>query len=199
MDISANTFGTIGTALVLIAGVVYLLAAVRGKVYSNKVTWGVWTPVTAMVAYSYYQVNGWVPSLWVLVAYAVVTALTFIALHFAGKGGEWTWVEKTVLPAAGVVIILWAIFHSGSLGMYLTLLLDVIGAIPLVVSAYKHPEGEYPLGWYLGFAGNAVNMLAVGAWSFDSAVYPAYLFVLTLVISILVTLPKARHEYGTAV
>jgi len=186
--------GLIGSGVTLIAGIVYMTAAFKGKVESNKVTWGVWTPVTIMLAFGYWQANGWTSSIWVPIMYVFVTFFTFLALQLSGKGGVWTWVEKTALLGAGVVIIIWSIFHSGLLGMTLTLLVDLIGAIVIVISAYKHPEGEYALGWYLGWLGNALNLLAIEKWDYSNAIYPVYLFVLTLVISVLVTRPKLHKN-----
>jgi hypothetical protein len=187
--------GVISSGITLIAGIVYMTAAFKGKVESNKVTWAVWTPVTIMLAFGYWQANGWTSSIWVPIMYVFVTFFTFLALQIGGKGGQWTWVEKSALWGAAIVIILWAIFHSGVLGMTLTLLVDLIGAIVIIISAYKHPEGEYPLGWYLGWLGNAINLFAIEKWDYSNAVYPLYLFFLTLIVSVLVTRTKSTKVH----
>lgn len=184
--------GYAGSTVCLVAMAVYIAAIIKGKVHSNRVTWGVWIPVTAMLVVTYWQTNGLVASMWVPVVYFVGTVLTYIALRIFAEKGEWTWVERFGLVGAGIAIALWVAFHSGILGLTLTLIVDTIGSIVIVKTVYKDAKAEYLPAWIIGFAGNSVNLFAVERWDYANAAYPIYMVALTGTVTVLAGFPKFR-------
>ncbi len=190
MNILKFMSGYLAGVLCIVALYVYLRAILSGKVHSNKVTWGTWIIVTLMLCFSYYQSADSTSAIWVSVAYAVGTIAIYIALVFYSKEGSWTWVEKSCLVALIPIIIIWWWFNSSVLGLTLTMIVDVIGLIPLVYLVYKKPKSEYALAWWLGFLANFVNLFAIDRWDWANSAYPIYLALMTLTVAVLVQFPR---------
>jgi len=181
--------GYVGTAILLIGMFVYLMAIIKGKVISNRVTWGVWVIVNALFCTSYYESVGFVSSIWTPLAYLIGTVFIFLFLLKYGKSGQWTWVEKWCLLGTGVILILWMILKSPLITLTLTMFIDIIGAIPLIITVWKDPAADYGPAWYFGFGANLVNLLAIEHWDYANLSYPLYLTVLTFTVAILIRFP----------
>ncbi len=182
--------GYMSGIVTIIAAIVYLRAIIQGKVHSNRVTWGIWTLVTFLICIYYYQTVGLVSSIWVSVAYFFGTALTFIALLKYAKSGEWTWVEKIALVGVFITVILRIIFNSPIVALSLTMLIDAIGAIPLIMTVYIDSSADYGPAWLIGFISNFANLFAVEKWDFSNAGYPVYMVILTLTVTVLIYFPR---------
>lgn len=181
--------GYIGGILVLLSCLLYMWSIVKGKTVSNKVTWGVWTLVTALTLFTYYGTNGLASSIWTLVAYLIGTLCIFVLLLLYAQGGQWTWLERFVIVGVVATVVAWVLFRSSELAMTLVLIVDILGSLLVVKYAFKSPSGEYGPAWYLAFIGNLVNLIAIAKWDYNNAVYPLYLTVLTVTVSILVAFP----------
>src|SRR3989344_8450427 len=103
--------GYLSGVVLFIGFIFYLKAIAKGKVSSNRVTWGVWILVNALFCVSYYMSVGLVSSIWAPLVYLIGTILVFIFLLKYGGKGHWTWVEKIVLCGVGVVLLSWSIFQ----------------------------------------------------------------------------------------
>ena len=183
------------SGVVLFIGLVfYLVAIYKGKASSNRVTWGVWILVNALFCASYYASVGLVASIWVPLVYLVGTLLIFIFLLRYGKPGYWEWSDKAALIGVFIILIFWFIFRSPLATLTFTLLIDIIGAIPLIHTVWKDPKTDYGPAWYLGFIANALNLFAVEKWDYANAIYPVYLTILTLTVSLLIAFPKVFHK-----
>ena len=186
--------GYLGGSILFVGFIVYLRAIVRGAVTSNRVTWGVWVLVQALFAASYYESVGFVSSIWIPLVYLLGTFLVFIFLLKYGNRGYWSWVEKGSIIGVFLILLLWYIYQSSLTALTLTLFIDILGAIPLVVTVWKNPTADYAPAWYFGFASNTLNLFAIEKWDYANAVYPTYLALMTLVISILLALPRNKHD-----
>src|SRR3990167_8290819 len=158
--------GYVGAVILIISLFVYLFAIKKGKVTSNRVTWGVWILVNALFCASYYESVGLVSSIWVPLVYLISTIIIFLFLLAYGASGEWTWVEKVCLVGVGVILMLWIIFRAPLTTLTLTMMIDILGAIPLIVAVWKNPEIDYGPAWYFGFGANAINLLAIEHWDY---------------------------------
>jgi hypothetical protein len=182
--------GYLGGAILTTGLVVYLLAIAKGKASSNRVTWGIWILINALFCFSYYEANGLVASIWVPLVYLLGTVAVFLFLLKFGQPGYWTWVEKTALIGVAVIMVLWFMYQSPIATLTFTLLIDILGAIPLIATVWKDPSADYAPAWYFGFAANTFNLFAIEQWDYANASYPLYLVILTLTVSVLVGFPK---------
>src|SRR3989344_3819008 len=166
----------------------------QGRVTSNRVTWGVWMLVQILFVISYYQSVGLVTSIWVPIVYLFGTVLIFISLlKYSGKG-SWSWIEKIALISVIIISAIWFITESSLVALTLTLIIDTIGAIPLVMTVWRDPNADYAPAWYLGFISNALNLFAIEKWDYANAVYPIYLTVMTFTVASILKFRQYEHD-----
>lgn len=183
--------GYIGGVFTIIACISYIKAIIVGKVQSNRVTWGIWVLVTGLISLYYYQTNGLVSSIWVSIAYFIGTTITFVLLLMYSHKGYWTLVEKIALVGVVIVFIFRIILNSSPIfALSLTMVIDIIGAIPLVVAVYKDSTIDYKFAWFLGLISNIINIFAVEKWDYNNAGYPIYMVILTFTVTILLYFPN---------
>jgi hypothetical protein len=185
--------GWVSGGILIIGLGIYLRAIAQGKASSNRVTWGIWVLVNGLFCFSYYEANGLVASIWVPFVYLAGTAAIFIFLLKFGQQGHWSWVEKTALLCVGIILALWFIFQSPLSTLTLTLLVDIFGAVPLIVTVWRDPRADYAPAWYVGLVANTLNLLAVEQWDYANASYPLYLTLLTLTMSVLIRFPRPLY------
>src|SRR3989344_1115520 len=137
--------GYFSGAVLFIGFVTYLRAITKNKVSSNRVTWGIWILVNALFCASYYESVGFVSSIWTPLVYLFGTAIVFIFLLKYGTVGYWTWVEKGALIGVSTILLFWFISQSPLGTLTLTLIIDILGAVPLIVTVWKDPTVDSPL------------------------------------------------------
>lgn len=185
----AEISGYAAGVILTIGLVIYLVAIAKGKASSNRVTWGIWVLVNTLFVFSYYKANGIVTSIWVPLVYLFGTIAIFLFLLKFGEPGYWSWVEKVALVGVCLILILWFIYQSPLATLTFTLLIDILGAVPLIVTVWKNPKADYAPAWYFGFVANALNLFAIEQWDYANASYPVYLTLLTLIVATLIRFP----------
>ena len=194
----AEISGYAAGVILTIGLVIYLVAIVMGKVSSNRVTWGIWILVNILLFFSYYELNGIVTSIWVPLVYLFGVVAIFLFLLKFGEPGYWSWVEKVALVGVSLIFILWFIYQSPLATLTFTLLIDILGAIPLIVTVWKNPRADYAPAWYLGFVANVLNLFAIEQWDYANASYPIYLALLTLIVATLIRFPLFLRPHVSA-
>lgn len=184
--------------ITIVALIVYLWAILNHRVESNKAAWGIWTIVTGMILLAYYDSVGFVDNIWVSIAYFFGVLLVFLMLNIYSKKETWTWVEKFSLVGVAIISIIWCVYKSSELALFLTLGIDLLGALPIILSTYRNPKGEFALAWYLGFIANTINLMAVEKWDLINALYPIYLASMTLIVAILASI-RRNNLYDPAI
>ena len=185
--------GKVAGIVSLAAFIPYIIATLRGKTKPNRATWWIWTVVGFMLGASYYS-SGADHTIWVPLSYIIGPFTTAVLSVKYGEGG-WTRLDLACLLCAGVSVALWWMFSSPLTALLINLSIDLLGALPTVWKTYHRPEGEDRTAWALFFAGNAVNLFAVEAWSFAIAVYPIYMFLGSGTIAALVFLrPRGQQN-----
>ena len=186
--------GYVASILLVIALIMYLRAVLHGKVYSNKVTWGVWVIVNFMLSFYYYQTVGLVNTIWVSLVACIGSVAIFVSLVIYGKKGQWTWLEKVILVAVGIILVLKIILDSSIIALTLTILTDAIGSVPLIVTVYKDPKSEYGPSWYMGLIAHSLNLVAVNRWDYANTAYPIYFVLLMITVSFLIRFPLSNSS-----
>jgi hypothetical protein len=69
------------------------------------------------------------------------------------------------------------------------LVIDLLGALPTLRTAYHDPEAESLLSWMVFLLADTLNLCAIGSWSLAASLYPVHLFILA---AVLVTLLARR-------
>lgn len=182
--------GYISGFLCIAAFIMYLKQVQKGRVSSNKVAWGIWTIVSGLLCISYYETVGFVNNIWVSLAYFVGVLLIFLALCIRSKENSWGMVEKISLVGVFITLIIWLVYKSPLIALTSIMIIDLLGAVPMIMNAYKNPASEHAPSWYMGFSANFVNLLAVEKWDYANATYPIYLTLVTLCVALLTHFPR---------
>ncbi|MBZ5535045.1 MAG: hypothetical protein LAO31_03740 [Acidobacteriia bacterium] len=177
--------GRVAGLFSLAAFVPYILSTLRGRTKPNRATWWIWTVVGSLLAVSYYA-SGARPTLWVALSYVLGPLITAILSFRYGVGG-WTRFDRGCMLGAGVGALLWWAFSSPLIALLINLGIDFLGALPTLFKAYSDPGGEDSLAWSLFLLGNTLNLFAIDQWRFSIVVYPAYMFLLSALILLLLT------------
>ncbi len=183
------SIGLLAGIIGILAFIPYILGIVKRTTKPDKATWIVWAVLGGILAASYYA-TGATDSAWVPIGYAFGIAVVAI---FALKYGEegWTPLDKWCLAGAGGGLALWWITSEPVLALYIATAVDAIGAVPTIKKTYEKPETESGVAWFLFLAAAALNLFAIKEWSFSSASYPVYLFLLSVVmVALLLRKPK---------
>ncbi|HZF51294.1 MAG TPA: hypothetical protein VE093_21700 [Polyangiaceae bacterium] len=190
--------GVAAGVLSLLALVPYILSILRGETRPNRATWWVWTVCNGVLFASYYA-SGERRSAWVPLSYMVASLIVALLSLKRGEGGLSRFDQGCVF-ACLVGLVLWALSGSPLTALAINIGVDFAGALPTIRKTYLDPRSESLLAWVLFLAANALNLLAVEAWSSPSVALPVYYVILTLIVVALAARrpPPATPRGGAA-
>lgn len=186
-------FGLLGSIFTVLCFIPYIITTLKGKTKPNRATWWVW------------GINGSVLCLGNLAAGADYTVLPLFCavvaqLYIAtlsikhGKGG-WNRFDRRCLAASGISFILWKISNYDLLAIILSLLIDMLAALPTLKKSYYEADTEDLLTYILYSIGGLFTVLAIQNWSFEIAVTPVYVLCINTVIVLLLTRHKTQFIF----
>lgn len=187
MEALSSWIGGVAGLISFVAFVPYIHSTWRRRTRPNRATWWIWTLVGFLLAGSYYA-SGARHTVWVAVSFALGPLVIAVLSLKRGEGG-WTRLDRTCLLGALVSLLLWWFSHSPLIALLFNLIIDMLGAIPTVRKSYLEPQGESLVAWILFLVGNGLNLFAVEVWRFAIVIYPAYMFVLSAVMTLLLLRP----------
>mgnify|MGYP001601706808 FL=1 len=76
--------------------------------------------------------------------------------------------------------------------MYLTIIIDALGAWLTVAKAYEHPESETMITWALSGIGGFFAIFAIQTLNFELLSYPLYIFVINFAVVVAMILGKRK-------
>jgi len=176
--------GQIAGAIALAGFAPYLLSIARGRTVPNRATWWIWTVVGATQCASYYAA-GARDSIWVPVGYVIgPLATALLALH-RGQGG-WSRFDRACLGGSALALALWWLSGSPLVALVAAVGVDAAGALPTLRKTYLEPWTEDGATWAIFLLANTLNLAALDGWSLQSALYPLYLFGISLAMVALI-------------
>lgn len=119
----------------------------------------------------------------------------------AGYGGV-SAVNVVSLILAVAAIALWKTTNSPLVALICVLVADGIGALLIVIKAYKHPETETLFMWQIGCIATLLNVIAVGKLQTAILAAPIQVFLFNVAIVIAILLgrkTRPRGKYAPAV
>ncbi len=178
------------TLIGYIAGVIsflgfapYIIATIKGKNRPNRATWMIWFLVSIILLVSY-QASGGTHTLWVMRTNVLFSGtLALLSWKYGASG--WSALDVGCLIGALFGLLLWWFFDSPLPTLYISIGIDIVGAIPTVKKSWKNPFEEDRLTWILFWVANTLNLFAMPSWSVPIASYPVYLFLISGVMTVL--------------
>nr|MBI3540879.1 hypothetical protein [Deltaproteobacteria bacterium] len=177
-------FGRTAGIVTFVAFIPYVIQMLRGRNRPNRATWIIWTVVGFNFLVTYHDL-GATDALWVTIGNLSAFFIVMLLSFRYGEGG-WTLFDKACLAGAGLGMLVWWHFHSSLLALWISIVVDFLGALPTLWKSYKDPESEDFLSWTLFLTANTLNLFAVDQWNFSQSPYPVYFFFISaLEVSIL--------------
>lgn len=176
----------VAIALRLVAGASYFVAAVRGSVQPNPVTWLFWglSPLLAFAA----QLGSLQPTSWVTLGLAIGPLLIFTVSLTKSRKQRWRLdaFDKLCGASAAIGLLLWQLTSDPLLALVFSILADILGGLPTVHKAYLRPDTERALPYFISMMSMIVTLLTIKEWHFISAAFPVYILIINTIIAGLV-------------
>ena len=183
----------VGALCSVVFGSVYLIATLQGKAQPNKVTWLLWavSPLISVVATI--AATGFDWSILPVFMAGFMPLLVFIASMF-NKSAYWklSFLDYLCGIVAIFAIVIWRLTDDPILAIIFSILSDAIASIPTLRKAWLYPNTEAPV-YYIGgvISSTSAILAATTHWSFSTASFPIYLFILDTSLMLIVLLRKA--------
>ncbi len=170
--------GKLAGLTTFIAFIPYVIQMIRGRNRPNRATWIIWTIVGFNFLVSYHDL-GATDTLWVSVGNFCAFFFVMVLSFRYGEGG-WSLFDKGCLLGAGVGMGIWYFMHSPLLALWVSIIVDLLGAFPTLRKSYHDPMSEDFLSWILFLVANTLNLFAITTWNLAQAPYPIYFFFISL-------------------
>lgn len=184
MDHWQATIGVLAGFLSFLCFIPYIVTILLGKTRPNRASWWIWAVNGSILSTSYYFA-GASNTLWLIVFPVIAQFIIAILSLKYGKGG-WSFFDRACLMGASLSLTLWLGLKSPMSAIVLTLVTDLLGALPTVKKSYYEPETEDLLTWILYVIASILNLLAIEQWSLAILLPPMYvLFINITILSLL--------------
>jgi len=176
--------------LKIIALYVATRGTIQGTIRPDRISLILWT-IPALLSFTIAIMNGssWsaVPLLFAGAGPLVILALTFISKH-----KPWTprVIDYISAPFSIIAVVLWLSTDNPALAVGFAIIADTAAALPTIVKAWKVPETESIAFYILGGIGNAIGLLTLATWSFETAGFAIYLTTLGIIMMGVITHKK---------
>lgn len=168
-----EVFAILGAVIVLFCTLPYVIDVVKRKTRPNIVTWTIWTVLIGIGAAALFASHDY-NAAWLLVGDAIATlAVVIVGLRYGTA--KLDRFDIICLIGALVGVALWLVFNSPIIAIVATIVIDLIGTIPMVRHSYHHPEEETYITFALGIVATIFTLSSLSDYRFSAWIYPAYL------------------------
>ncbi len=161
--------GVIAGILCIAGAIPYTKAVITNPdVRPAKSSWIIWFAVDAITFLGMYSAKtlNW-QMCGIMCSVTMITTLALIK----GKGG-WTQLEKVCIFGAEVGIFLWLLPINPVIAILVAAGVNLIGAIPTVISIWEKPQRENKLAWTLGWLSCVCAVIAIPHLTWADMIQP---------------------------
>ena len=186
-------FAILAALFPLVGSAIYAWETLQGKTQPNRISWLLWSiaPLIAFAAEVVQHTNFEVALLTFSVGFG---PLLVVAASFIAAKAYWR-VTRFDLVCGGIsllALLMWAVTGKGDVAIFFSIFSDLFAAVPTIVKSYTHPKSESVWAFIASTIGAAITLLTIkqGNWNFASYAYPAYILLVTVLISGLIIIPR---------
>ncbi len=179
-----NVLIVISTVLVLLSPIVYIRSILGGETKPHRTTRFVIWAITLLSTWSLIDSN-FSAAFWLSAASMIQTSVV-LALSFKHGYGGWAKLDIICLIIAAVGVIIWQVSGKPLLGLYASIIADVVGNIPALVKTYRLPYSENWQFFALDTLSGTLSFMALTSYSIYTASYPAYIVVINGAMAVLI-------------
>lgn len=180
----------LGSILVTIAIIPYIVEILKGKTKPRVVSWAVWVTTDGIAAYASF-VDHYYPATALLFTSMI---LLIVIVILGWKKGDKSFEKLDIICFIGATIslLVWWFMDSPSLAVLVLIVTEVIGTVPTVVHSWKKPQEEAWSSYLITFIGAFCMLLTVSKWEITEFAYPLEFAFSNLLIAIIL-LSRGRY------
>lgn len=163
----------------------YVRSIFKGITKPNRATWLIWACVQTVLLASYHS-SGATTTIWLAASFTAIPIIVFLLSIKYGVGG-YKGLDIFCLTGAAIGLLLWKLTDSPELTLYINIFVDFLGFLPTIKKTYLQPGTEDTLAWAVGTLATILNVFALTTWELKIAVYPVYLLITNMTVTILAT------------
>ena len=185
--------GALGAAVVAVSAVYYFVEVLRGRSRPHQASWSVWA-VIGLLGFGTAADGGAGPGAYAAAVDAVAcTATCLLALHPRfGKPGLRRG-DVVLGVAAASMVLLWRFGPVPvTAAAVVAVACDATALWPTVREARSRPAMESTLSWTADVVGNALCLAAVASTTTAALVYPTYLLLASVIMSVVLLKAGSR-------
>jgi hypothetical protein len=195
---------TLDAILIILATVIsiagylpYIADIIKGKSKPHRVTWLIWSILGTVLCFTSFELSDYD---WMMICvplvYMVGPTIVAILSFWYGEGGT-SRLDIICFIFAFVGLALWLFLDLVVVALWISILIDGVGALPTIRKSFINPKSESMIGWTAFSLANALNFGVMfhrfdGSESIHSLVYPLYLFLISALILLVMLNPKIK-------
>lgn len=173
--------GLIAGMLSLYGYIPYIWDTLRGRCRPQRSSWLIWSVPSCVFFYTHVT-EGADASLFFAAVQCVCTLLVFLTSLRWGTGSLLRAPDVCALGVAGLGLLLWYWTDDPLTALGLSILVGMSGGVMTIIKAYKRPHTESFGPWVIAAVASTLSLVAVGELNWVLLAYPAYLWVLRILI-----------------
>jgi len=187
-----DIFLIISTVIGLITPIIGIRAVLRGEYKPHRITRLVLLIVTVLFVATLVAQNDRT-ALYLALAQVIGSIGIFILSIKYGVGGT-SKMDAVVFLGAMASLVIWKTTNNPALGLYASILTDLIGFSPTIVKAWKDHKSEDWKFYACDVLASFFNLLALRSLLLNEIVFPIYIFLINLIITSILLYKKSRHD-----
>ena len=174
------TLGVLATVVALVNYLPYLIGVVKQTLHPHAFSWIIFTVITATVSAAQFS-EGAGAGAWATGATALTT---FLIAGFALRNGGYliTRFDTISLVGALVAIPVWIISDNPLLAVLILTGIEALGFLPTYRKAWRHPQDESQLAFFLTILKYTLALGAMQVYSFTTILFPAALIIFSTLL-----------------
>lgn len=193
MEIKA-LFGILSVIFTLFGVTFYLISIYRKESNPHLLSWLGWAFITLIGALAMLDSG----STWATLFIFANSSSCFIIVIYSlyKKIGIWsTTFYDYIFFSLGILgIILWQVLSLPLVAIILSVVADLLFAIPTITKVYKYPKSENYVAWIPYSVAGIFGLLAVSTWVLSEVLYPVYVCCLNILILLIILLLRNKTK-----
>jgi len=185
---SKSALGTLSLVVTAAAYAIYIRKIQKGSIQPHPYSWLLWFLVTA-VAFVVQRTRGGGPGSWVTGATAAVCFVISI-LSFIKYRSTITRFDRFSLALGTAVLLFYVIVRSAVPSAIFATVADVIGYIPTIKNAWKEPDNDSAVSFFLNGLKFLIALPALESRSLATYLYPSTILIMNLWVSALLLMRR---------
>ncbi len=177
--------GIVGIAagLIQISSIIpYVRDILKGTTRPNIVSYILWTLLQLIAIFAQFSAGAsW--SIIILIATTFNTSLIVILCLMGYGYKKYGLTDKICFVFAIVAIVFWQLTKQPLLALVLTILADLIAAIPTIVKTYREPHSELVVSWFMIMISSSLAGISTVKIDIANLIYPVYAFITNTTIT----------------